>query len=98
MFFTQLICSLPIVVFGETLSLLILSAREVVCQNCWLPVERNQLSEGGFILETSYVCLWPVKVYTQKVTFGLMLVGTTISLFLYAKTVGSQSQVCWSLL
>jgi hypothetical protein len=32
---------------------------EVVCQNCWLSAERNQLSDGGSLLENSFVWLPP---------------------------------------
>jgi hypothetical protein len=30
---------------------------EVICQDCWLPAERNQLSDTDFVLESSFVWL-----------------------------------------
>jgi hypothetical protein len=36
---------------------------EVVCQNCWLPTERNQLSDGGSVSESSFVWFPPFLFY-----------------------------------
>jgi hypothetical protein len=55
---------LPPVVFSASPGWLILSAPEVVCQNCWLPAEKNQLTDGDSVSENSSMWLLPLLLYS----------------------------------
>jgi hypothetical protein len=56
----QLSCQLPQV--GRYCQL-----PEVVCQNCWLPAQKNQLTDGDSVSESSFIWLPPFLLFSCSI-------------------------------